>query len=99
MKTTCIVSSFNSSNFVVEAVNSVLNQSVSFDEIIVVDDRSTDNSVEILEKNFSFNERVKLILKEKNEGQLSSFNKGYLASTGDIIFFLDSDDVYKKKLF
>jgi len=50
MKTTCIVSSFNSSNFVVEAVNSVLNQSVSFDEIIVVDDRSTDNSVEILEK-------------------------------------------------
>jgi glycosyltransferase involved in cell wall biosynthesis len=90
------VSSFNYSNYVVEAVNSVLNQSVSFDEIIVVDDRSTDNSVEVLEKNFSCDERIKLILKEKNEGQLSCFNKGYLASTGDIIFFLDSDDAYKE---
>ena len=99
MKTTCIVSSFNSSNFVVEAVNSVLNQSVSFDEIIVVDDRSTDNSVEILEKIFSCNERVKLILKEKNEGQLSSFNKGYLASTGDIIFFWIQMMSIKKNYF
>lgn len=52
MKTTCLVNSFNYSNFVVEAVESVLKQSVSFDEIIVVDDGSTDNSVQVLKENF-----------------------------------------------
>lgn len=95
MKTTCLVNNFNYSNFVVEAVNSALNQTVSFDEIIIVDDGSTDQSVQILKEKFLAHDKIKLILKEKNEGQLSCFNEGYLASTGDIIFFLDADDIYK----
>ena len=40
---------------------------------------------------------IKYILKEKNQGQLSSFNEGFLAATGDIIFFLDADDMYKDR--
>jgi glycosyltransferase involved in cell wall biosynthesis len=95
MKTTCLVNNFNYSNFVVEAVNSALNQSVNFDEIIIVDDASTDQSVQILNEKFFDSPKIKLIFKEKNEGQLSCFNEGYLASSGDIIFFLDADDLYK----
>ena len=97
MKTACIINNFNYENFVVDAVNSAKEQSVPFDEIIVVDDCSTDGSVQVLKEHFDGDERVKLIFKEKNEGQLSSFNVGFLASSGDLIFFLDSDDLYNRE--
>jgi glycosyltransferase involved in cell wall biosynthesis len=94
MKTSCIINNYNYSNFVVEAVCSALNQTVCFDEIIVVDDCSTDDSAQVLLEKFGADDRIRLILKQKNEGQLSCFNTGFSASSGDIVFFLDADDVY-----
>ncbi|MDY6902468.1 MAG: glycosyltransferase family 2 protein, partial [Cyanobacteriota bacterium] len=96
MKTTCLINNYNYANFLPEAVNSALNQSVSFDEIIIVDDASTDNSAEIINR-FAAQTNVKSVLKEKNQGQLSSFNEGFLAATGDIVFFLDADDIYESE--
>ena len=96
MKTTCLINNYNYANFLPEAVNSALNQSVSFDEIIIVDDASTDNSAEVI-NTFTKQTDVKSVLKEKNQGQLSSFNEGFLAATGDIIFFLDADDIYERE--
>ena len=96
MKTTCLINNYNYANFLPEAVNSALNQSVSFDEIIIVDDASTDSSAEVI-NTFTKETNVKSVLKEKNQGQLSSFNEGFLAATGDIIFFLDADDIYKSE--
>lgn len=96
MKTTCLINNYNYANYLSEAVNSALNQSVSFDEIIIVDDASTDNSAEVINK-FAQETNVKSVLKEKNQGQLSSFNQGFLAATGDIIFFLDADDIYESE--
>ncbi len=95
MKTSCLINNFNYARFVVEAINSAKNQTVRFDEIIVVDDCSTDESAQILRENFADDEQVKLILKDKNEGQLSCFNDGYLAASGEVIFFLDADDLYQ----
>ncbi|HEY9852607.1 MAG TPA: glycosyltransferase family 2 protein [Leptolyngbyaceae cyanobacterium] len=95
MKTSCIINNYNYGSFVVDAVKTAIDQSVKFDEIIIVDDCSTDQSVQLIKENFSDNPQIKLILKQKNEGQLSAFNEGYLAATGDIIFFLDSDDLYQ----
>lgn len=95
MKTTCLINNFNYETFVAEAVHSALNQTVPFDEIIVVDDGSTDRSVQILEQQFANHPRVKLILNPGNQGQLSAFNLGFAACSGDIIFFLDSDDLYQ----
>ncbi|MGD1909659.1 MAG: glycosyltransferase family 2 protein [Rivularia sp. (in: cyanobacteria)] len=96
MKISVLINNYNYQDYVVDSIESVLNQSHPVDEIIVVDDKSTDNSVEILQENFGDREKVKLVLKDKNEGQLSSFNEGFLASKGDMIFFLDADDLYKE---
>lgn len=94
MKTTCLINNYNYANFLPESINSAVNQSVKFDEIIIVDDASTDNSVEVITK-LAQETKIRYVLKEKNQGQLSSFNEGFLAATGDIIFFLDADDMYE----
>ncbi|MHC5820721.1 MAG: glycosyltransferase family 2 protein [Nostoc sp.] len=96
IKTSCLINNYNYAEFLSEAIDSALNQTVKFDEIIIVDDASTDNSAEVITK-FSQLANVKSILKEKNEGQLSSLNEGFLAATGDIIFFLDADDIYERQ--
>ena len=94
IKTSCLINNYNYAEFVSEAIYSALNQTVKFDEIIIVDDASTDNSAEII-ANFTKLGNIKVILKQKNQGQLSSFNEGFLSATGDIIFFLDADDIYE----
>lgn len=96
MKTTCLINNYNYANFLPEAISSALNQSVKFDEIIIVDDASTDNSAEIITQ-YAQEANIKYVLKSKNQGQLSSFNEGFFAATGDIIFFLDADDMYEDK--
>jgi glycosyltransferase involved in cell wall biosynthesis len=93
-KTTCLINNYNYARFVHEAVDSALAQTLPFDEIIVVDDGSTDESVAMLNHRYGENPRVKIVSKP-NGGQLSSFNEGFLRSTGDILFFLDADDLYE----
>ena len=93
MKTTCLINNYNYAKYVGDAIKSVLNQTVAFDEIIVVDDGSTDNSRDVIEGCIKNCDKAKVITKS-NQGQLSCFNEGFKASTGDIIFFLDSDDLY-----
>jgi glycosyltransferase involved in cell wall biosynthesis len=94
MKTTCLINNYNYKNFVCEAIESALSQTHPFDEIVVVDDASTDGSINLLQEKYGSNPSIKIVFKEKNEGQLSAFNVGSLNSIGDIIFFLDSDDFY-----
>ena len=93
MRTTCIVDNYNYEAFLVEAVESALRQTVPFDEIVIVDDGSTDGSRSIIEKHWASDPRVKVVFKE-NGGQLSAFNAGFEASSGDLVFFLDSDDIF-----
>lgn len=95
MKTTCIIDCYNHESYVVEAVNSAKNQTVQFDEIIIVDDCSPDDSAKVIKEKYANDDQIILIIKEKNQGQLAAFNDAFLASTGDVIFFLDSDDLYQ----
>lgn len=91
MKTSIIINNYNYQDYVIEAIDSAIHQTIPADEIIVIDDCSSDRSAEILKTKSA---QVHLILKDKNEGQLSAFQAGFDASTGDIIFFLDADDLY-----
>ena len=93
MKATCIINNYNYDKFLEEAIQSCLEQTRKFDEIIIVDDGSSDNSVKIIHKYIDEQSNIKLIAKS-NAGQLSCFDVGFKASTGDIIFFLDADDTY-----
>jgi glycosyltransferase involved in cell wall biosynthesis len=94
-KTTCLISNYNYRQYIADAIDSVLAQTTPLDEIIVVDDGSTDDSQEFIRRRYGHHGIVKLVAK-KNEGQLSCFNEGFRRSTGDIIFFLDADDAYEK---
>jgi glycosyltransferase involved in cell wall biosynthesis len=94
MTTTCLINSYNYAHFIGDAIDSALAQTVPFDEIIVVDDGSTDGSLELLASKYAGHPTVQIIAKA-NEGQLSCFNAGFARAKGDIIFFLDADDVYE----
>lgn len=86
-----LINNYNYGRFLAEAIESALNQTYSPIEVIVVDDGSTDNSRSIIE---SYEPKIIPILKE-NGGQATAFNLGFAASRGDIICFLDSDDLFE----
>ncbi len=83
-----IVNNYNYECFLQEAIDSVLNQTYSNIEVIVVDDGSTDNSREIIA---SYGDRITPLLKE-NGGQTSAFNTGFRSSHGQVVLFVDADD-------
>lgn len=82
-----IIPNYNYAAYVADAVNSVLAQTYQHIECIVVDDGSTDNSLQIL-SHF----RNITVIAQPNSGQLAADAKGFSAAKGDIILFLDSDD-------
>lgn len=92
-KVSVIIPVYNSSKYIKECLDSVIKQTYKNLEIILVDDKSSDNSIEIIK---SYNDkRIKLIELENNVGAAISRNKGIEASTGDYLCFLDSDDFWK----
>lgn len=84
-----IVDSYNYASYLGAAIESALHQTYPHVEVVVVDDGSTDGSREVVER---YGRRVVPVLKE-NGGQGSAFNAGFEASHGELICFLDSDDV------
>ena len=85
-----VIPTYNRSALVVEAVESVLRQTFSAYEIIVVDDGSTDDTLSRLEE-FNDNTRIK-ILTGMHDGAETSRNRGTIAAHGAYIVYLDSDD-------
>lgn len=95
MKFSVIISNYNYARYLWAAINSVLAQTYPDIEIIVVDDGSTDNSRDvILQLQEKDPNKIKAIFQE-NQGQGGAFNSGFEASTGEIVAFLDADDVWK----
>ena len=98
-KVSIIVVNYNNAKYLDNCVNSVLNQSYKNKEIIVVDDKSQDNSIDILKK---YKRKIKVIRNDKKTSngsynQINSCYKGFIKSKGEYLFFLDSDDYFKKK--
>lgn len=94
-KVSIIIPVYNSSKYIKECINSVINQSYKNLEIIIVNDKSTDNSLSII--NSFKDKRIKVINLDKNSGVSIARNKGIEVSTGDLICFLDSDDYWNLK--
>lgn len=86
-----IINNFNYGRYLQDAIESALKQTYPWKEIVVVDDGSTDNSREIIEA-FASAGKIIPVYKE-NGGQASAFNAGFARSRGEIIIFLDADDV------
>ena len=94
MRTTCLINNYNYRQYLLDAIESALRQTLPFNELILVDDGSTDGSMEAVLSRFGDQPELRVIGKA-NEGQLSCFQVGWEASTGDIVFFLDADDTYE----
>lgn len=89
MRLSIIVNNYNYARFLSHAIDSALAVAHEDVEVIVVDDGSTDDSRSIIEK---YDGKIRSILKP-NGGQASAFNAGYAVATGEVVCFLDSDDV------
>ena len=88
-----IMPSYNAARFIGESINSVLLQTYSNWELLIVDDCSKDNSVEVVRKFANIDKRVVLFSLEKNVGAAAARNVAIEHAQGQYIAFLDSDDV------
>ncbi len=86
---------FNSEAYISETINSVINQTHSNWELLLIDDASTDKTLEIVQPFLKVHSNISLIINEKNLGAAITRNKGIEAAKGDYIAFLDGDDVWK----
>jgi glycosyltransferase involved in cell wall biosynthesis len=96
-KITALITSHNSENFISTAIRSVQNQDFNDIEILIVDDCSSDKTVEIIKTMKIKDKRIKLIQNKVNKGILYSKSLGVLKSNGKYIMFLDSDDLFVNK--
>jgi len=87
-----VIPTYNRAAFIGKAIDSVLAQTYRHWELIIIDDASTDNTQEVLEK--YTDPRIKSYRNEVNKERSASRNRGIELATGDYICFLDSDDYY-----
>ncbi len=97
MKISIITASYNYAQYIEEAINSVIAQTYDNWELIIVDDGSSDNSVEIIKKFCQKDNRIKFFQHEngQNKGLKDTILIGLENATGDWVAFLESDDVFK----
>lgn len=88
---------YNAERYLKESLDSLINQKYKNLEIICVDDGSTDNSLQILE-NYKIKDDRIIIVKQKNEFAGVARNNGVNHANGKYIMFLDSDDIFEKKM-
>ena len=86
-----VVASYNHAEFIEQRMESLIGQTYQNIEILVIDDRSTDNSVEILTK-YKSHPKVNLIVRESNGGWVTVSNQGIEMSSGEFVLFANCDD-------
>jgi glycosyltransferase involved in cell wall biosynthesis len=96
-KISVLVANYNNSIYLKRCIQSIKDQNYKKIEIIIVDDNSSDNSLELLKKY----KKIKLISNKKKTNigsydQMNAYRLAFLKAKGDIIFFLDSDDFFKQ---
>lgn len=93
--TSVVVGTYNGEKYILEQLNSILNQSVLPNEIIISDDGSTDRTIELIDCFIKDNKLNNcLFLKNKNQGITTNFQSALDKVTGDIVFLCDQDDIW-----
>ena len=90
MKISAVMAAFNAERYVAAAIESILAQTRKADEIIVVDDGSTDRTAEVLAR---YADKITL-LRQENRGPATAFNRGIAAASGNMLAFQDADDLW-----
>ncbi len=88
-KITIITACYNSEEHIEQSIVSVVQQSYDNIEFIIVDGASTDRTLEIVER---YRHKIDRIISERDQGIYDAYNKGVSVSSGDYIYFLNSDD-------
>ncbi|BEN53185.1 MAG: glycosyltransferase [Serratia marcescens] len=96
-KVSVVIASYNTEKYIVECVNSVLNQDYPNVELVVVNDGSTDATGALLAEVTRNHTNVKVVNQE-NQGQSAARNNGVSVATGEFVVFLDSDDIFDVSL-
>jgi glycosyltransferase involved in cell wall biosynthesis len=91
MRISIVTISYNQSKYLEEAINSVVNQKYHDLEYIVVDALSTDGTDNILK---THRNQITRVIKESDKGPADGLNKGFRYATGDILGYLNADDIY-----
>lgn len=90
-----IVPVYNVENYLFETITSVINQTYKNWELLLIDDKSNDNTLKLI--SFFKNKKIKVFKNKKNFGPATSRNLGLKKAKGDYIAFLDSDDIWHPK--
>lgn len=89
-----ITANYNSEKYIEETIQSVLAQTYQNWEMLIVDDKSSDSSIQIIEKYAAQDKRIKLFFQEINSGPTLARNVGIQNANGKFIAMLDSDDLW-----
>ncbi|MBD7912898.1 glycosyltransferase family 2 protein [Clostridium cibarium] len=90
-----IIPTYNREKTLPRSINSVLNQTVENFELLIVDDRSTDNTKDMITEYMKKDKRIKYIVNTNTKGVAGARNSGIKNSVGKYIAFLDSDDEWE----
>jgi len=90
-KISVITVCYNAAKTIEQTLESVLNQTYSFIEYIIIDGASTDGTLSLIEK---YRDKISMLVSEKDKGLYDAMNKGLQQATGDYVFFLNADDLF-----
>ena len=98
-KISVVVPVYKAEKFLRECIDSILSQTFTDFELILVDDCSPDNSPQMCNEYATKDSRIKVLHHEKNQGSIAAYRDGLNASVGEYIQFVDSDDWIERDMF
>lgn len=88
------IASYNGELYIKEQIQSILYQTLPVSEIIIVDDCSSDSTTKVIRNMLKLDDRIKLVVNNKNQGHIKSFERALSLCSGSYIFLSDQDDIW-----